>query len=191
MRPRKGLFIERRCLHDRAIPRRPPRRSDFSFPGRLIEGLREAQRAGLVLFVISNEEEVALGQVSPEAFARYASALTRALAARGVTLSKVYHCPFLPEGKGPFRRDSVHRLPNVGMMMAARHQFGVDPTESWLAGATTVALLAGSRAGCLTARVGAAPPPEEVTYSAEPDLVVPDLAAAVLAIVGHEMALTR
>ena len=191
MRPRKALFIERRCLHDREIPRRPPRRTDFTFSSRLVEALRSASRAGLALIVISNEEEIGLGRIPSTAFDRYASALQRVLAGRGVHLAKVYHCPFLPNGKIPFKKESVHRLPNIGMMMAAQHEFGIDPTQSWLVGASTVALLAGSRAGCTTARVGKEPVPGPETFFAEADTVAPDLAAAIRAVVGHEIALTR
>ena len=191
MFPKKALFIERRLLHDRDLSKRAPRRTDFAFPGRLIERLREVPNAGLSLFVISNEDDIGRGTIPPEAFRRYAAGLERALASRGVALARAYHCPFAPNGVGPFRRESVHRLPNVGMMMAARQDFGVDLRESWLAARTTRALLAGARAGCLTALVEPPGALRESEFFVEPDAVVPDLASAIQAIVGHELALMR
>lgn len=191
MPPRKALFIERRLLHDRGLTKRAPRRTEFSFPGRSIEALREAPKAGLLLFVVSNEDDIGRGKVPPEAFRRYAAGLERALASRGVVLARAYHCPFVPDGVPPFRRESVHRLPNVGMMMAARQDFGVELPESWLVARTSRALLAGARAGCLTALVEPPGSRRDNEFFVEPETVVHDLASAIRAIVGHELALTR
>ena len=90
------------------------------------------------------------------------------LAKHGISIARSYACTDDPiHGAPGHRKESVFSLPNTGAMHHARRAEGVDLRSSWVIGDESLELVAGWRAGCLTA--GIASEGEEIVGSLETD----------------------
>jgi D-glycero-D-manno-heptose 1,7-bisphosphate phosphatase len=121
---------------------------DFEFVDGIFELCAEAQRLGYKLIVITNQAGIGRGYYSVADFERLTEWMVGQFAARGITIDRVYYCPFHPtEGIGEYRRESFDRKPNPGMILRAREEFALDLTKSALAGDRNSDIAAGVAAG--------------------------------------------
>lgn len=122
---------------------------------KLLEGAPEAlsslKALGYKLVVVSNQSGVARGIVTEETLGQIHKRLEQLLAEKGVSLDRIYYCPYHIEGVIPkYRKDSDWRKPNPGMLLAASRDMDIDLRESWMVGDTANDIEAGARAGCRT-----------------------------------------
>jgi D,D-heptose 1,7-bisphosphate phosphatase len=122
---------------------------------KLLEGAPEAlsslKALGYKLVVVSNQSGVARGIVTEEILGQIHKRLEQLLAEKGVSLDRIYYCPYHTEGVIPkYRKESDWRKPNPGMLLAASSDMDIDLRESWMVGDTTNDIEAGARAGCRT-----------------------------------------
>lgn len=100
---------------------------------------------------MSNQSGVARGIVTEEVLGQIHKRLEQLLAEKGVSLDRIYYCPYHIEGVIPkYRKESDWRKPNPGMLLAASRDMDIDLRESWIVGDTTNDIEAGARAGCRT-----------------------------------------
>ncbi len=94
---RKAAFLDRDGVinKDKAYVHRW---EDFEFVPGAVEGMRRLQQAGYALMVVTNQSGLALGYYTEDQYQTLTSRLRQELAAQGVTLSGVYHCPHQPQG---------------------------------------------------------------------------------------------
>jgi D-glycero-D-manno-heptose 1,7-bisphosphate phosphatase len=85
---------------------------------------------GFVLVIVTNQSGIARGLYSEADFRAVQRRLESLLAACGVVLDAVYHCPHHPEHTGPCQC----RKPDLGMYHAAVADLGVDPSLSIFVG---------------------------------------------------------
>jgi len=158
------------------------------FMPRAVDGLRELQRAGYRLFVVTNQSGVARGYFDEDAIRAVGSYITQTLASEGVALDAFYFCPHLPEGVVEAYSISCGcRKPEAGLILEAAERHGIDLSRSWFVGDIASDIEAGRRAGCRTVLVAAGSQIDrEVRSGNEPDLIVPDLLEAARAIAGRE-----
>lgn len=108
---------------------------DFEFLPGAVEGMRLLKDAGYLLIVITNQSGIARGYYTEVDFARLNDWMLDALAARGVCLDGVYHCPHLPDAKAAeFRTVCNCRKPATGLFDRAIGEHGIDPAQSWAVG---------------------------------------------------------
>lgn len=122
---------------------------------KLLEGvtetLAELKKMGYKLIVVSNQSGIARGIFTEEMLAKVHERLEQILSHHGVTLDKIYYCPYHPEGAIlKYRRESDWRKPQPGMLIAAAEELDIDLTESWLIGDSARDIDAGKSAGCKT-----------------------------------------
>lgn len=99
------------------------------------EGLARLAAAGFALVVVTNQSGVARGLLDEDVLARIHDRMGAELAARGVTLDLVLHCPHHPtEGSGAHRADCSCRKPRPGMLLEAAGRLGLDLDASWCIG---------------------------------------------------------
>jgi mannose-1-phosphate guanylyltransferase / phosphomannomutase len=121
--------------------------------------LFRVSRGGWRVYLIGNEDAVAHGRSSDEAWKAFESALLAHLRAHGIVVHRSYACIDDPDhGCGAHRKDSVFRLPDTGIFFHAAQTDGVSLRQSYVIGDSTLEIGAGSRAGCRTisVRTGAA-----------------------------------
>lgn len=100
----------------------------------LLEGaaqaLAQAQRAGYLLVVVTNQSGIARGYFSEAEADRVDRRLAELLAEHGVTIARTYRCPHLPEGKPPYDIVCDCRKPRLGLFRRAIAELGIDPARS-------------------------------------------------------------
>jgi D-glycero-D-manno-heptose 1,7-bisphosphate phosphatase len=121
---------------------------DFTFVDGIFDLCRAAQRDGCQLVIITNQAGIGRGLYTENDFAIVTAWMTAAFADQGVTLAKVYYCPFHPEATiDRYRRDHDDRKPRPGMILRARDELDLDLSQSLLIGDRLTDIEAGRRAG--------------------------------------------
>lgn len=90
--------------------------------------LKKLQEAGFYLIVITNQSGIARGLFSEKTLFRIHSRLKALLKQNGVFLSKIYHCPHLPEA------GCICRKPKPGLVHKATREFNIDLSCSYMVG---------------------------------------------------------
>jgi D-glycero-D-manno-heptose 1,7-bisphosphate phosphatase len=121
---------------------------DFTFLDGIFDFCRTAARKRFQLVVATNQAGIARGYYTEEDFERLTSWMIDAFAREGITMAKVYGCPFHPDASiERYRADSFDRKPNPGMLLRARDELSLDLAASVLVGDRLTDIEAGRRAG--------------------------------------------
>ena len=116
-----------------------------------IEGLRQLQRAGYLLIVVSNQSGLAFDYFSENELTIAKEKVTDLLNAKGIRLDGFYFCPHHTNGKvGRYAVNCACRKPKPGLILQAAKDFSVDVSRSWMIGDILHDVEAGERAGCRT-----------------------------------------
>jgi len=100
---------------------------DFEFMDGIFQLVRTAQEKGYLPIVITNQAGIARGYYSEEDFSVLAQWMIKEFLSQGISIAKVYFCPFHPEaGIGNYKIDSPDRKPRPGMFFRARDEFDLD-----------------------------------------------------------------
>lgn len=153
--PKRALFVDRwGTLLERGTEDPDQLYEQPSFLEGSLDALFRATQAGWRLYLLGNEDPVALGQVTETKWQAFEAEMLSTLSKSGVRVDRNYACLDHPEhGHGKHLKDSVFLLPNTGAMYHARQHDGIDLEQSWVIGDSTLELAAGWRAGCRTAGV--------------------------------------
>ena len=144
---RKALFLDRDGVIN-VEKNYVHRIADFEFMPGIFDLCTQAQALGYCLVVITNQAGIARGYYSEADYQRLTEWMLGEFRAHGITIDRVYHCPYHPtEGVGAYRRDSFHRKPNPGMILDARDALGLDLSCSVLVGDKDSDIEAGRAAG--------------------------------------------
>jgi D-glycero-D-manno-heptose 1,7-bisphosphate phosphatase len=138
---------------------------------------RAAAARGFLLVIATNQAGIARGRFTEAQYREFTAEMLSRLRAAGIEIAAVYHCPFHPEGIGPYRRDHAWRKPNPGMLLDAARALGLDLSASILIGDGVRDIVAARRAGVGTA-LRIAPPQAPDRAEGAPDAVLDSVAAA-------------
>jgi len=169
---RRALFLDRDGILDELVFY--PSHNEWEAPRRvedvrMIEGIREPlQRladAGWLLFIVTNQPNVAKGKATVQDVRAVHELVVGQL---GVPIAKSYQCFHQASDRCVCRKPSPHFL------LEAAREFGVDLAQSWMVGDQDSDLLCGRNAGTRVALIehrGS----EHKRGNVEPDLRVRDL----------------
>lgn len=146
------------------------------------EALRLLWDAEFDIFVVSNQQGVALGITPVEELDKITEAIESCAKRAGARIRKFYHATQRDEDNHPWRK------PSPGMILAARDEFGVDVEGAYLIGDKWSDIEAAARAGCrpLLVLSGVTPKEEDPnTWKYPPERVFPNLLEAVKAIIAE------
>ncbi len=153
--PTRGLFISRLAGLLVPVKGSSPRTIDAArFEPGVLDALFAAGQCGWTIYVCGNEDAVAKGKISEQAWNAFETELVAHLKGWGIPLKRHYGCIDAPDGKGARRNDSVFRFPNTGTFYHAQQEDGVELRSSWIVSGLEDELAAGWRAGLKCARVG-------------------------------------
>ena len=108
---------------------------DFEFLPGVRDALRQLQRAGYLLIIITNQSGIGRGYYTEEDFQRLNDWMVTELKRQGVIISDVYYCPHLPDAQVPeYRRDCECRKPKLGMYRQAVIDHNIDLSRSYAIG---------------------------------------------------------
>ncbi len=176
----RGLFVDRWGTLLETLERGYAAHPDEVrfFPG-VLPALFRATRAGWSIYLLGNEDAVARGELTFEAWKAVEERILFSLERAGVVLARQYACIDHPEGIEGRRNDSVYLLPNTGAFYHASHVDGIELEKSWVIGDSTIELVAGWRAGLRLAGVQTGLALRDRTYTIEPEIVGSDLPAVI------------
>lgn len=141
--------------------------------------LRRLRALGLGVVVVTNQAQIGRGLLTEERLTEIHDRFTAMLAAEGVEVDAILHCPHTPEDGCDCRK------PGAGMAREAAARFGFDPTEAFVVGDHASDMGLGRAIGAATFLVLTGHGLEERANAGDDaDHVVADLAAAVDIIAG-------
>ena len=109
--------------------------------------IRELNKLGLKVFVISNQSGIARGYFTEHDLHKINERLIRLLSEENAYVDKIYYCPHLDEDNCNCRK------PKPGMLLQAENEFGIDLNNSFVVGDRFVDVDAGKNAGAKTVLV--------------------------------------
>ena len=185
-----AVFLDRDGVLNRLIYHREAGIVDSPFSARQFkllpgaaEAVRELNRLGLAVAVISNQPGIAKGHFTRRDLDEMTAKMERGLAARGARLDGVYYCLHHPEArKARYRARCGCRKPRPGLLREAAGKLGVGLRRSFMVGDSIVDVQAGKAAGCTTVYLGNWKCDicrHMRAKKVKPDYIVPDLPAAV------------
>jgi D-glycero-D-manno-heptose 1,7-bisphosphate phosphatase len=158
---------------------------DFHFLPGAVDALRRLQDAGHALVVVTNQGGVGLGLYSEADVARLHAYMRSELAAAGVRLDAVYHCPHHPRSPDPVWRVPCEcRKPAPGMLQRAARELGLDLGASLMVGDKASDLEAARAAGVPRRYLVRSGHALSRTEEAAADAVFDDLKACVERLLG-------
>ena len=169
---KRALFLDRDGVLDHLVFyessgewEAPRRLEDLQLIEGVAEPLRRFVEAGWLLFVVTNQPNVAKGKATPALVQEINDEAVRRL---GVPVARSYICVHQAEDRCQCRK------PSPFFLREAEREFGVDLPRSWMVGDQDSDLLCGRAAGC---RVALMENPQSANKrgSVEPDLRVRDL----------------
>jgi D-glycero-D-manno-heptose 1,7-bisphosphate phosphatase len=100
-----------------------------------VEAIRELNRFGLKVILITNQSGVARGYFPEKLLKAVHEKLCSMVEAAGGHLDGIYYCPHHPvEGKPPYRKDCHCRKPKIGMLQTASDELEIDLERSYVIG---------------------------------------------------------
>ncbi|MEA2298621.1 MAG: D-glycero-D-manno-heptose 1,7-bisphosphate phosphatase [Solirubrobacteraceae bacterium] len=147
------------------------------------DGLRELQRLGFAVVVVSNQPAAAKGTVSLPDLAEVHHRAVALLGGAGVEIDGWRYCFHHPDGVvAELRRACECRKPRPGLITAAAAALDIDLARSWVIGDADTDVLAGQAAGCSTILVEHPRTAHRRLGAALPDARARDLHAAAAAL---------
>jgi len=116
---------------------------DFEFIDGVFETCKYFQDRGYLIVIITNQAGIARGKYTEEDFTILTQWMLEKFKAKGITITKVYHCPHHPE----FTGECGCRKPKPGMILQAQKEFNIDLKNSILVGDKNSDIEAGLNAG--------------------------------------------
>lgn len=121
---------------------------DFDFVPGVFDLLRRLAADGYSLVIVTNQSGIARGLFTEKEYQQLTGRYLEALAANGIKIDAVYHCPHHPDGLIPeYSLPCNCRKPAPGMILKAIRELGINPSSSLLIGDSDRDLEAGRAAG--------------------------------------------
>ena len=147
------------------------------------EAIRKLHEMDYKVVVVSNQPNVAKGNLFEETFEGIRKRMKDELAREGAFLDGEYYCFHHPEATiGKFKANCECRKPKPGLLLQAAKEMDIDLSQSWMIGDNLSDIKAGKGAGCRTILLGKMKCElcrlmDE--QNARPDAIVPNLKEAV------------
>ena len=174
----RAVFIDRDGMIARDVPycSRP---EDFEMFDGVPEAIRELNRRGFKVVVITNQSGVARGYFTEEALGLIHQKMVDDLGRAGARIDGVYYCPHHPDDHCDCRK------PAAGLFKRAAEELGLAFAGSYMVGDMAQDIEAGRAIGCQTVFVsneGKSPVP---SGGLAPDAIVGTFREAVRWILGN------
>jgi D-glycero-D-manno-heptose 1,7-bisphosphate phosphatase len=114
----------------------------------VFDALRQAQKLGYLLVVITNQSGIARGYFTDDDYQRTEDHMRAIFLAEGIRLDAIYHCPHHPDGVIPALAVSCDcRKPEPGMILRAARDHDIDLAASIMVGDKDSDIAAAGAAG--------------------------------------------
>lgn len=110
------------------------RSEDFVFKEGVFEFCKYAQEKGYKLIIATNQSGIARGYFTEEDYAKVNNYMLSRFSERGITIDKVYYCPYHQCAHEKYKQYEYDRKPNPGMFLKAIEDFSLMPEKSFAVG---------------------------------------------------------
>ena len=111
------------------------KQEDFIFLPGVVESLKLLVDKGFLLIVITNQSGIARGYYTEDDFHKLDDWMVNKFKEVGVTISKTYYCPHLPNAAiKTYSQDCNCRKPKIGLFERAIEDFNIDCVHSFAIG---------------------------------------------------------
>lgn len=108
---------------------------DFEFLPGVMEALKDLQRKGYLLIIITNQSGIARGYYTEEEYVKLDKWMVAALENEGIYITATYHCPHLPDAPAAkYRVECDCRKPKLGLFERAIREHDIDLSSSFAVG---------------------------------------------------------
>lgn len=121
---------------------------EFEFVPGAPEAIRQLNRAGLLVVVVTNQSGVARGYYTEEDVHTLHSHIAQELEHSGARVDAWLYCPHHPSGRGSYGLPCTCRKPLPGMLLEAARRMDIDLEASVMIGDKRADVEAALAAGC-------------------------------------------
>jgi rfaE bifunctional protein nucleotidyltransferase chain/domain len=140
----------------------------FRFLHNALKGIKEMQRKGFEIILITNQQGIGLGYYSKEDFFKVNKKMLTEMNEKKIKIMGIYFCPHS-------EADNCNcRKPKPGLIKTAAQEHSIDLKKSFMVGDTERDIKAGKKAGVKTILVSKT----RIKTKTKPDFTVKDLAEA-------------
>ena len=165
---KKAVFLDRDGVLNQSLGKRPPNnKHELTLLPGVPEAVAELNRAGFLVFVVTNQGGVGLGYMTPDDLAGIHDKLAEEVAKAGGHFTEMMACIHKPRSGCPCRK------PKPGMLLDLAKRHNVDLARSFMIGDRDMDIAAGKAAGTKTILIESDEKTTEV-----PDYICPDLLTA-------------
>ncbi len=148
------------------------------------KAIRLLNRAGFLAIIITNQAVVARGMASEAEVDGIHAVMVRRLTRGGAKIDAIYYCPHHPDADvKKYRIRCRCRKPDIGMIMRAVKEHGINLKKSFLVGDRTVDIFSGKKAHVRTVLVRTGYGGKDKKFDVVPDFFAKDLMAAAKIII--------
>lgn len=144
---RPGLFLDRDGVinvnhgHVHKI-------ENFDFIDGVYDLVRRANDLNMPVVIVTNQGGIGRGLYTEQVFHDLMEWVLKKFKTKGASIDGVYFCPYHPEhGIGKYKRPSICRKPEPGMILKASNDHEIDVSQSVLVGDKSTDMKAGESAG--------------------------------------------
>jgi D-glycero-D-manno-heptose 1,7-bisphosphate phosphatase len=139
---RRPLFLDRDGVINRDLKPYIATADELEVFPWTLDALEILDGAGFDFYIVSNQQGVGKGVISPLELEKQTQKIEALLATRRLRIKRFYYCIALAEENHPWRK------PGCGMIQAAEEEFHVDARGAFMIGDRWSDIEAGHRAGC-------------------------------------------
>lgn len=188
-RPQAMIFIDRDGTINREVDHLQNPDQLELIPG-VEDAIKRLNRSEYRCCVVTNQPVIARGACSYEGLRHIHNKMETLLGQHGAFVDRIYYCPHHPDGGYPGERVDLKincncRKPKTGMIDQAVREFNIAREKSWFIGDSSVDMETARRAGLRSILVETGYAGLDYRAWATPDVIVPDLGAAVSFILDH------
>lgn len=164
----RALFIDRDGTIAKDVPycSRP---EDFELLPGVGEAIRQLNKKGFRVIVITNQSGIARGYFTEEMLERIHQKMREDLARHGARIDAIYYCPHDPE------EGCQCRKPKPGLIYQAAKEHSIELSKSFFIGDKSLDIEAGHAAGCKVVLISDG---GEVSYPRAPEFVARNIIEA-------------
>lgn len=122
------------------------KKSDFKFIPGIFRLVKLANRLNFLVIIITNQAGIAKGYYSLDQFEELTKWMLEEFKKRKCLIERVYYCPYHKDGiVKEYKKDSLDRKPNPGMLLKAAKDYAIDLEESIIIGDKITDIIAGEK----------------------------------------------
>ncbi|MFH1362501.1 MAG: HAD family hydrolase, partial [bacterium] len=128
----KAVFLDRdgTIIEDVGYLNNP---NDIKFIPGSIEAIKQLNKTGYKVIVITNQSGVARGLIAEDMLQTIDKTMQKHILSGGAHLDAIYYCPHHPDhGHYPHKQNCKCRKPNPGMLKKAAKDHNIDLNQSFM-----------------------------------------------------------